>query len=145
MHFKINYANSRCWPKIFEGTRECPMFTGRELPQVSRQTPHKCLSSRIEFKLGYASYIWMNPGLFLNVEVRVLLAIHRLSKTRPLPRIAFAMHLYFVVADVRLINLARVAMILREFRTRTINPDVVFGKVGRFQYRIIRSSIPRND
>lgn len=140
MHLEINYANSRCWPEIFEGTREC--LSERELLQVSRLTPHKCLSSRIESKLGYASYIWMNPGLFLNVKVRVLLAIHRLSKTRPLPRTALAMHHHFVVADLhtlRLINLARVAMILREFRTRTINPDVVFEKVGRFQYRIIRS------
>lgn len=120
------------------------MPVGRELLQVSRLTPHKCLSSRIESKLGYASYIWMNPGLFLNVEVRVLLAIHRLSKTRSPPphRTSDASLLRRGGRTLRLINLARVAMILREFRTRTINPDVVFGKVGRFQYRIIRSPAP---
>jgi len=105
-------------------------ITGRELAQVSRQTPHKCLSTRIEFKLGYASYIWMSPGLFLNVEVHVLLAIHRLSKTRLLPphRFRDASLLRRGGRTLRPINLVRAAMILREFRTRTINPDVVFGK-----------------
>lgn len=85
----------------------------------------------------------MNPGLFLNVEVRVLLAIHRLSKTRLSPhRSRDASPLRHGGRTFRPINLTRAAMILREFRTRTINPDVVFGKSVDSNTELYRSPSP---
>lgn len=65
------------------------------------------LLSRIDFELGYAAYIWMNPRLFSNVKL--CLAIHRLSKARPVEHVRtrtphLDAFLSFVEADVHFIQ-----------------------------------------